>query len=92
MPSRSGGSGSPARAPHDRVLSAPRPHPGSDEPSEGPPTDCGSSVDRARSIFEEMPEVPFKSEVWPKFLRANAAGILRLGDHLLTGARMRRDQ
>ncbi len=35
----------------------------------------GLSLER---IFAEMPAVPFIPEVWPKFLRENAAGILKL--------------
>lgn len=35
----------------------------------------GLSLER---IFAEMPDVPFKPAVWPRFLRENAAGILRL--------------
>ena len=29
-------------------------------------------------IFSELPDVPFKDEVWPKFLRDNARKVLRL--------------
>ena len=29
-------------------------------------------------IFRELPEVPFKAEVWPKFLRENAVRIFKL--------------
>ena len=35
----------------------------------------GLSLDR---IFEELPQVPFKDEVWPKFLRENARKVLAL--------------
>ena len=35
----------------------------------------GLSLDR---IFSEMPNVPFKEEVWPKFLRDNALRVLGL--------------
>jgi predicted TIM-barrel fold metal-dependent hydrolase len=35
----------------------------------------GLSLDR---IFEEMPNVPFKDEVWPKFLRDNAVRVFNL--------------
>jgi uncharacterized protein len=35
----------------------------------------GLSLER---IVEELPGVPFKDEVWPKFLRHNAAKILDL--------------
>lgn len=37
----------------------------------------GLSLER---IFSELPGVPFKDEVWPKFLYGNAARILGLGD------------
>jgi hypothetical protein len=29
-------------------------------------------------IFEEMPSVPFRDEVWPKFLRENALRVFNL--------------
>jgi predicted TIM-barrel fold metal-dependent hydrolase len=35
----------------------------------------GLSLDR---IFEEMPEVPFRDDVWPKFLRENAIRVFKL--------------
>ena len=35
----------------------------------------GLSLDR---IFEELPQVPFKDDVWPKFLRENAKKVLKL--------------
>jgi predicted TIM-barrel fold metal-dependent hydrolase len=35
----------------------------------------GLSLDR---IFRELPDVPFKPEVWPKFLRENARRVFRL--------------
>lgn len=35
----------------------------------------GLSLDR---IFGELPEVPFKDEVWPKFLRENAVRVFNL--------------
>jgi len=35
----------------------------------------GLSLER---IFTEMPTVPFAADVWPRFLRQNAAGILKL--------------
>ncbi len=35
----------------------------------------GLSLDR---IFKDMPEVPFKDEVWPKFLRENAVRVFKL--------------
>jgi predicted TIM-barrel fold metal-dependent hydrolase len=34
-----------------------------------------------RRIFEEMPNVPFKDDVWPKFLRDNAMRVFKLGEH-----------
>jgi len=37
----------------------------------------GLSLER---IMSEMPSVPFKDEVWPKFLRHNAARVLGLGE------------
>jgi predicted TIM-barrel fold metal-dependent hydrolase len=37
----------------------------------------GLSLDR---IFGDMPHVPFKDEVWPKFLRANAIKVFGLED------------
>ena len=37
----------------------------------------GLTLDR---IFSEMPEVPLKDEVWPKFLRDNARRVLKLED------------
>lgn len=36
---------------------------------------AGLSYDR---IFEELPKVPFKDDVWPKFLRENAMKVLKL--------------
>jgi hypothetical protein len=33
-----------------------------------------------RRIFEEMPSVPFKDDVWPKFLRENAMRVFKLGE------------
>ena len=35
----------------------------------------GLTLDR---IFRDMPNVPFKDEVWPKFLRENAERVLKL--------------
>jgi hypothetical protein len=35
----------------------------------------GLSLDR---IFSDMEDVPFKDEVWPKFLRGNAERVLKL--------------
>jgi predicted TIM-barrel fold metal-dependent hydrolase len=35
----------------------------------------GLSLDR---IFKELPDVPFKPEVWPKFLRENAMRVFKL--------------
>jgi len=37
----------------------------------------GLSLDR---IFKDMDNVPFKDEVWPKFLRENAKRVFKLGD------------
>jgi hypothetical protein len=37
----------------------------------------GLSLER---IMSEMPSVPFKDEVWPNFLRHNAARVLGLGE------------
>jgi predicted TIM-barrel fold metal-dependent hydrolase len=37
----------------------------------------GLSLER---IMKEMPAVPFRDHVWPKFLHENAARVLRLGD------------
>jgi predicted TIM-barrel fold metal-dependent hydrolase len=31
-----------------------------------------------RRIFEELPQVPLRDEVWPKFLRDNAVRLLKL--------------
>jgi hypothetical protein len=36
----------------------------------------GLTLDR---IMSELPTVPFKDHVWPRFLRDNAARLLRLG-------------
>ena len=36
----------------------------------------GLSLDR---IFKEMPDVPFRDNVWPKFLRENAQRVFKLG-------------
>ena len=35
----------------------------------------GLSLDR---IFKEMPDVPFRDHVWPKFLRENAQRVFKL--------------
>ncbi|MGY8805630.1 MAG: amidohydrolase family protein, partial [bacterium] len=35
----------------------------------------GLSLER---IFADMPAVPFRDHVWPKFLRENAAKLLKL--------------
>lgn len=37
----------------------------------------GLSLER---IFRDMPGVPFRDEVWPKFLHENARRVLKLGD------------
>ena len=39
----------------------------------------GLSLER---IFAELPNVPFKDDVWPKFLRENAARVLKLERHV----------
>jgi hypothetical protein len=36
----------------------------------------GLSLER---IFSDMPRVPFKDEVWPKFLSENARRVLKIG-------------
>jgi predicted TIM-barrel fold metal-dependent hydrolase len=36
----------------------------------------GLSLER---IFSDMPHVPFKDEVWPKFLSENARRVLKIG-------------
>jgi len=33
-------------------------------------------------IMGDMPQVPFKAEVWPKFLRQNALKVLGISDSL----------
>jgi uncharacterized protein len=33
-----------------------------------------------RRIFEELPNVPFRDHVWPKFLRENAMRVFKLGE------------
>jgi hypothetical protein len=35
----------------------------------------GLSLDR---IFKELPDVPFRDDVWPKFLRENAERVFKL--------------
>jgi len=35
----------------------------------------GLSLER---IFRELPDVPFRDEVWPKFLRENAMRVFKL--------------
>jgi predicted TIM-barrel fold metal-dependent hydrolase len=37
----------------------------------------GLSLER---IFRDMPGVPFRDEVWPKFLHENARRVLKLGE------------
>ena len=37
----------------------------------------GLSLDR---IFKDMENVPFKDDVWPKFLRSNAERVFKLGE------------
>jgi len=44
---------------------------------------AGLSLDR---IFRELPDVPFKPEVWPKFLRDNAARVLKIEGRKAGGA------
>jgi hypothetical protein len=39
----------------------------------------GLSLDR---IFRELPDVPFRDHVWPKFLRENAMRVFRLDEDL----------
>jgi uncharacterized protein len=34
-----------------------------------------------RRIFDELPDVPLKDEVWPKFLRNNAVRVFKLGEN-----------
>jgi uncharacterized protein len=36
----------------------------------------GLSLER---IFSDMPHVPFRDHVWPKFLHENARRVLKLG-------------
>ena len=43
----------------------------------------GLSLER---IFGELPDVPFRDHVWPKFLRENALRVFKLGDRLGLGA------
>jgi predicted TIM-barrel fold metal-dependent hydrolase len=40
---------------------------------------AGLGLDR---IFSELPKVPFRDHVWPKFLRENAARVFRLEDRV----------
>lgn len=40
----------------------------------------GLTLDR---IFSEMPNVPFKDAVWPKFLRENALAVLKPGQRVI---------
>jgi len=48
----------------------------------------GLSLER---IFAEMPVTPFRSEVWPRFLRENAAAVLKLtGEKSITRLRTHR--
>ena len=37
----------------------------------------GLSLER---IFTEMPDVPFRDHVWPKFLRENAMRVFKLDE------------
>jgi len=40
---------------------------------------AGLSLER---IFRELEDVPFRDEVWPKFLRDNAMRVFQLQSHL----------
>jgi hypothetical protein len=42
----------------------------------GASDETGLSLER---IFSDMPRVPFKDEVWPKFLSENARRVLKIG-------------
>ena len=39
----------------------------------------GLSLER---IFREMPDVPFRDHVWPKFLRENAMQVFKIDDRV----------
>ena len=39
------------------------------------PSLCDVTYDR---IFSELPDVPFRDHVWPKFLRENAKKVFKL--------------
>ena len=41
----------------------------------------GLSLDR---IFTELPEVPFRDDVWPRFLRDNAMRVFKLGERSMS--------
>jgi hypothetical protein len=45
---------------------------------------AGLGLDR---IFAELPNVPFRDHVWPKFLRENAVRVFGLEDRIKAGAR-----
>ena len=40
---------------------------------------AGLSLERQ---FTDMPNVPFKDEVWPKFLRENALRVFKINEHI----------
>ena len=44
---------------------------------------AGLGLDR---IFAELPSVPFRDRVWPKFLRENAVRVFGLEDRVKAGA------
>ena len=39
----------------------------------------GLSLER---IFRELPDVPFRDHVWPKFLRENAMKVFKIEDRV----------
>jgi hypothetical protein len=61
---------------------------GLNQPTNGHGSGPGVSVEYAvdeglrslslERIFKEMPQVPFRDEVWPKFLRGNAQRVFKL--------------
>ena len=46
---------------------------------------AGLSLERQ---FTDMPNVPFKDEVWPKFLRENALRVFKINEHIGGGVRV----
>jgi predicted TIM-barrel fold metal-dependent hydrolase len=44
----------------------------------------GLSLER---IFRELPDVPFRDHVWPKFLRENAMQVFKIDDRVQAPAR-----